>query len=365
MRIAYITSFFPPDRIAGAELGTQVMAEHMASLGHDVHVLITRPSKCHPNLEKKDGITIHWLHTPSLKGLRFGLEIFSTLATLFKLKPDVIQSNCLLPGAFAAVLAQPWFKTKTMCLCYGYDVCDMTGFIAQCGRWALRHIHQPLAATQYCSSVMKHHVPNISPHVFLAGCDAEAFPHRPKQQNSLPYQLLFVGRMIPEKGLHFLIALMHELGPDYHLKVIGSGDRTKIEAQANQLNVVDRITFLSHVPNRELHHAFEASDCFVLPSYREPFGVVCIEAVCSGVPVVCSNAMGLPEAVQHELNGMVVQDRNLQSWINAIQTCCTDNTFREKVFRASLDMREHWAWSNRLKALEKLTFEHKKTASQA
>lgn len=358
MRIVYITSFYPPDRIAGAELGTQVMAEHMASLGHDVHVLITRPMFARDKECVRGGVQIHWLRTWPLKGFRMLSEVIFCLMLLFKLRPDVIQGNCLLPGALVAVLYKMRYPVRTISLCYGYDVCDMRGVVALIGRWVLRRVDCLLAATQFCSSVITSQQQGLSPDVFLAGCNSSFFPYRPKRnrKDGEPYLLLFVGRLIPEKGLDFLLSMMPVLGASYHLKVIGSGDRSNYLRIADELGLSGRVSFDEYVPNSELHTQFELADCLVLPSYREPFGVVCIESICSALPVVCARTMGLPEAVRHGENGLVVSGRSQDQWVKAIETCCSDETFREKTFRASLEMRGSWCWSERLLELEKYTF---------
>ncbi len=358
MRIVYITSFYPPDRIAGAELGTQVMAEHMASLGHDVHVLITRPMFAREKECSRGGVQIHWLQSTSMGGCRMVSEVFLCLQLLFKLRPDVIQGNCLLPGALVAVLYKMRFPVRTISLCYGYDVCDMRGVVAKLGRWALRRVDCLLAATQYCSSVIMAQQQDLKPDVFLAGCNSGSFPYRPKRHRdpSAPYLLLFVGRLIPEKGLDFLLSLMPVLGEGYRLKVIGSGDRDHYLAMVQDMGLEGRVVFDEYVPNSELHVQFELADCLVLPSYREPFGVVCIESICSALPVVCARTMGLPEAVRHGENGLVVSGRSPDQWVKAIETCCSDEVFREKTFRASLEMRASWCWSERLLDLEAYTF---------
>lgn len=350
LKLVYITSFFPPDRVAGAELGTHFMAEYMAGLGHEVHVVITRPHEQRP-VESRSGYKIHWLKPPSLKGFKFIQEINRGLECLREIKPDLIHANCLLPGGYIAARYSYNSPCKSLVLCYGYDVCDMKFPLSLFGKTALREVDQAMAATNFCSEVMKSWVPEVIPKVFLAGCDVRVFPELPSERSEEVIKLLFIGRLIPEKGFDFLLDLMQELPEKYELNVLGAGQAlTDYQNRASSLG--QRIHFIGQVPNSECSKWLAESHALVLPSYREPFGVVCIEAIVSGVPVVCSDVMGLPEAVADQVNGLVVSRREKSDWVKAIQKACEDMDFRKNVYEESKKYRNKWDWQTRLKELQ-------------
>jgi len=348
----YITSFFPPDRVAGAELGMHFMAKYMAERGHDVHVVITRSAQ-NRAIERRDGYQIHWLQVSKVKGLKFFSEIKKSLSLLKQIKPDLIHANCLLPGGYIAAKYGSVHQCKTVVLCYGYDVSDMKFPMSLWGKWALEHVQRVLVATRYCKQVVQNWVPSLKPEVFLAGCDLTVFPKIPYRAAEDKFSLLFIGRLIPEKGLDFLIELMDQLPENYHLTVIGTGEALPAY-KAKTAKWGERVNFVGQVQNSECSQWLAQSDALVLPSYREPFGVVCIEAVVSGVPVVCSDAMGLPEAVADGINGKVVKGRDAMEWIEAIRACCEGGEFRQKIYQASESYRDKWAWSTRLRDLENL-----------
>ena len=351
MKIVYVTSFFPPDRVAGAELGMHFMAEYMARQGHDVHVVITRASQKR-DLENRSGYKIHWLETPKQKGLKFFFECRNALKVLESLKPDLIHANCLLPGGYIASKYAEKYRCKTVVLCYGYDVSDMKFPLSIWGKWALKGVGRVLVATEFCKAVVKKWTPSVQSETYLAGCDVSSFPQLPlRNKTEDRYDLLFIGRMIPEKGFDFLLDLMELLPNSYHLRVLGAGDNfDHYKNQAKKLG--ERVEFLGQVPNSECSKWLALSHAMVLPSYREPFGVVCIESVVSGVPVVVSDAMGLPEAVENEKNGMVVRGRDKSVWVEAIRRSCEDVVFRENIHSNSIHYREKWSWETRLKDLE-------------
>lgn len=352
MKIAYVTSFYPPDRTAGAELGTQFMAQYMAKQGHEVHVIITRANSGHPPIETQSGVNIYWLRPFPLPILRSISEWAMAIHVVFKIRADVVQGNCLLPGGAVAAVVSKISTAKSIVLCYGYDVCDMRGILAWLGRNALRHVHRVLTATEFCQNVVREQVPNVNTQVFYAGCDENVFKPLPQNKSTQLKQLLFIGRMIPEKGLDFLLEIMAILPKNYQLNIIGGQAPARVETLVRSLHLQERVQFLGFVKNHDLPQYFSKSDVMVLPSYREPFGVVCIESILCGTPVVCSDVMGLPEAVSHEKNGLVVNGRSHKVWAAAIVRAAEDQDLRERCASHALTMREKWSWSTRLKELE-------------
>ena len=354
MRIAIVTSFFPPDRVAGAELGALFMANHFSKLGHEVHLVITRPKdRNRESIEQRNGLTIHWLNGPRPKGLAFLFEVREALKVVSEINPAAINGNCLLPGGLVAHLGSK-HGIRASVLCYGYDVTDMKGVVGAIGKWTLRKIQNLGVATQYCQGVVKDHSGRDGK-IYLAGCDEKVFPHLRYRKPGKHVQLLFIGRLIPEKGFDFLLHLMSQLPDKVCLKVAGGGEQiASYQKIVGEMNLRNRVEFLGLVPNKELSNLFSNSDALILPSYREPFGVVCIEAILSGVPVVCSDAMGLPEAVENEKNGVVVSGRDLETWRKAILRVVEDEGFRKAIHQRGRELRDHWSWSTRLKDMESL-----------
>lgn len=385
MKVVYVTSFYPPDRIAGAELGTQFMARHMAKQGDEVHVLIARPSGPSWRYRREVdecGVVIHWMPYLNVPGIRLLSECWVSFLFLLMLRPDWVHGNCLLPGGAVAAMASRVGLAKGLVLCYGYDVCDMKGWTARIGRWALRSVDKVLVATRYCGTVVRSHVPHVSSEVFYAGCDERVFavaasrlawrdqvlrergihgddrdvpPELSVQLSPKGKTILFIGRMIPEKGFDFLLEVMTRLPLEVRCLVVGGGERRpSYEAMVQKMGLGERIDFMGVKPNGELPEVFESVDAFVLPSYREPFGVVCIEAILSGVPVVCSDVMGLPEAVADGKNGLVVSGRDPEVWRKAIQRALSDEDLKLTCIEQGLGMRERWSWTKRLEALRSI-----------
>lgn len=356
LKIAYVTSFFPPDRIAGAELGTWFMARHMAKLGHEVHVVITRPAKPRSSPEAHEGFHIHWQPYNNKKGLRFLSEIKHGVQTIVQLKPDLIHANCLLPGGSIAIKSAEQLACPTIVLCYGYDVSDLRFPLTLFSKKVFTRCSRLLAATRYARDVIHEKSQRKVDELFYAGIDMNAFPLVEKKtivdEN---IHLLYVGRMIPEKGFDLLIDVMQSLPDHYHLTAVGDGPLRQVyEEKCEALSLSKRIRFIPRIENTRLHELHQKCHTFVLPSTREPFGLVCLEAMSSGLPVVASRVMGIPEAISHGRNGLLLEDRNIEKWCEAIRQCSEDQNFRQNILNAAREDRQKWDWNTRMQPLEKL-----------
>ena len=111
-------------------------------------------------------------------------------------------------------------------------------------------------------------------------------------------RLLFVGRLVSVKGVDVALRALSELDPAYTLTICGDGDeRGALEVLAGRLGITDRVTFRGWVTHDELSDIARQSSIQLVPSRYESFGIVALEAIAAGCPVVASNTGGLSEAV--------------------------------------------------------------------
>ncbi|SDC95851.1 Glycosyltransferase involved in cell wall bisynthesis [Paenibacillus sp. UNCCL117] len=127
------------------------------------------------------------------------------------------------------------------------------------------------------------------------------------------FVILFVGRVIPRKGVPLLIKAAKKVGEkisNTKLIIAGKGRKSyiaKLRLQANKLRVP--MMFLGSIPHTKIHQIYRLADCFVCPSQKhEAFGLVNVEAMASGVPVIASNIGGIKEIVAHGDNGYLVNN---------------------------------------------------------
>lgn len=140
--------------------------------------------------------------------------------------------------------------------------------------------------------------------------------HTTRQNLGLPVNAVLiasVGYFIPWKGQDILINAFSKLcqdHPDYHLVLIGKpvfrfkNEQKRLEALGKSLGISSRIHFLGEQKN--IINKLQAFDLFVSPSTKEPFGRVILEAMLARVPIVATDAGGIPEIVQHEKEALLV-----------------------------------------------------------
>jgi glycosyltransferase involved in cell wall biosynthesis len=119
-------------------------------------------------------------------------------------------------------------------------------------------------------------------------------------------RLLYVGQLIPRKGIRELLTVLSTLGrDDWDLRIIGSGPlRESLEDQASQLSLAHRVTFVNYLDRRGLVKEYAEADIFVLPSLLEVGAIVNSEALASGLYSLISLADGVaPDLIDPGING--------------------------------------------------------------
>lgn len=144
--------------------------------------------------------------------------------------------------------------------------------------------------------------------------------------------VLFVGRLSYYKGVETLVAAMTALDAD--LVVVGDGDRRgAVKGRVEALGLDDRVHLLGHVSDSRLHRWYEAADVFVLPSVAESeaFGVVQLEAMAHGLPVVNTDlATGVPWVSPDGETGLTVPPEDPAALATALRTLLTDDDRRRQ-----------------------------------
>jgi glycogen synthase len=120
--------------------------------------------------------------------------------------------------------------------------------------------------------------------------------------------IYFIGRMVHEKGAQILIEALKYVKmawPKTKLIIAGGGPRAHLETLAHQHGLWEAIYFTGRISDEDRDKLYRVADMASYPSLYEPFGIVALEAMAAGVPVVVSDAGGLSEVVQHDLSGTV------------------------------------------------------------
>lgn len=146
------------------------------------------------------------------------------------------------------------------------------------------------------------------------------------------HNLIYVGRLSPEKGLFDLIDVIYELKkeiPDINLNILGDGYiRKKLEEYSIKLNLEKNIYFRGYVDISKQRNYYQQSSLFVLTSFTEAFGLVLIESMNYGVPCIAfDSASGACELLKDNV-GMLINKRNIKKMAYTIERYLLDSKIR-------------------------------------
>ena len=120
--------------------------------------------------------------------------------------------------------------------------------------------------------------------------------------------ILFMGRLVYEKGVQNLIAAMPKILNSYHdakLVIAGKGGMIdELRAEAHNLGIDNKVYFTGYLDSKAVQKMYKCADVAVFPSTYEPFGIVALESMLSGTPTVVSDVGGLNEIIEHGVDGM-------------------------------------------------------------
>ncbi len=189
------------------------------------------------------------------------------------------------------------------------------------------------------------------------GVDTDRFrplsPARARRRLGLPLDdplVLFVGRIEPLKGIDILLRAAAQLEGRFRLLVVG-GDgqdadrKAALRALALDLGIGQRVMFLDAVPHDDLPLYYGAADICVVPSHYESFGLVALEAMACGVPVVASGVGGLRDTVQDGQTGYLVPWRCPEPFAERLDLLLSNEPLRRSLGREARAAVERFRWS--------------------
>ncbi|WP_238650687.1 glycosyltransferase family 4 protein [Paenibacillus piscarius] len=209
-------------------------------------------------------------------------------------------------------------------------------------------------------------------HLVPLGADLSRFsPPNPQEKarlralHGLPagFTVLFAGRVIPRKGVPVLLRAMHRLKQQVpcHLLIAGRGKPPylrQLKSLARRLGI--SVTFLGNIPHGEIHTLYQAADCFVCPSQRhESFGLVNVEAMASGLPVIASSNGGIREIIISGHNGYLVKRyRDPAAFASRMKQIASSPALAARTgMQGRADALERFEWQHTAEQLEHLYLE--------
>jgi len=369
---------------------------HLVRKGHRVCV-VTPGRRGVPMRETFDGVEVVRFPFELPEDLTYGRVAQSKVTTLAKLNRLVIMARYLwaqyrasvregrrfgaqivhghwaIPTGPALVAAARRLGVPSVITLHGGDVYvnKAEGYDFPT-RWYVRPVlKRTLLAASALTAISedcKHHALNAGAReslisVVMNGADLRRFSPAPEKQQGEsrfgPRMVFACRQLFPRKGIRFLIEAVSRLRPKYpdiSLMIAGDGfERPKLEALAAELGVADRTTFLGWMANKDLPQYFRGSVLSVIPSLEEGFGIPAAEAMGCEVPVVASDAGGLPEVVADGQTGFVVPKGEVGALADAMDRLLGDPALRERMGKAGrVRALERFDWDRTVEQLDQV-----------
>lgn len=200
--------------------------------------------------------------------------------------------------------------------------------ITACSQYVLEDLHK------------KYNVPQQLQKVVFNGVDLAEIPiQKELSVHSRPF-ILGLGRLVSNKGFDVLIDAFSRIAEeieDVDLIIVGEGEtRPQLERLINEKVLESRVKLVGRKDRTEVAGYFNSCLFFVLPSPVEPFGIVCLEAMRAGKPVIATNTGGPPEFITPEIDGLLVKPSDPESLASAMKELAKNQQKLEQMSKAAL-----------------------------
>jgi glycosyltransferase involved in cell wall biosynthesis len=279
---------------------------------------------------------------------------FNVFFSLRKLKNiDIIHVQWPIPNGLGVLLLKKIYGTPYINTIHGEEVhLSKRYHMLFALRWLVNNssktITNSTATRKFC---LEAGLNEDKIDVIPFGVDIEFFRPLDVCKDEKIFQILSVGYLIERKGFEYLIkAMPHVLKKhkNARLKIVGYGPlESELKEVIYELNLGDEVEIVKNVSDEELLMIYNSSDLFVLPSIvdsqgnTEGLGVVLLEAMACGLPVVGSNVGGIPEIINDMKSGLLVQEKDILGLSKSIFLIINDKELREKLAYSSLKIVEN------------------------
>lgn len=347
MRIAILSTRFPPKDIGGAEVSIYNTARLLAKK-YEVHV-ITREQEAVGNNSMKDGFHVHTVKCicgPSI--LRYWSTERALAKKALEIRPDLIYSEALYSAGMAGVMAGKKLGIPIITRLAG-EIYWTGGFLQRrLVRRILRGSTLVIALTEHMKREVLGYYPKARVEVIGEGVDCEFF--RSSGRASLPKNsILYIGRFVEMKGVEYLVrafGIVKKEIADARLFLGGYGpEEEKLKRLAKKLGLRD-LEFLGPLDRGEMARHLKACAVFALPSTSEGFPLTIVEAMSSGCPIVSTNVRGLPEIVKDGRNGLLVNPRDERGLAEKIIRLLKNPKMRKEISRNNIRDARKYSWES-------------------
>ena len=339
MNIGTLTWEYPPRVVGGIARHCEGLAKALVKLNNQVH-LFTLDFPGTPNYEEIDGVKIYRAST------ELGHPNFLTWVLMFnhflskrmadvtgKVNFDLMHVHDWL-AAFSGISFKHYLKKPMVLTVHSTEIGRAQGLhspdsfaINGIEWWATYESNRVIVCSHSMKDEICNHFNIPAEKVDVIPNAIDATKYHSSSDRGLVRQrfgvgwgeklVLCVGRLVPQKGIEYFIRAIPKIAqrfPEAKYIIVGEGwSRDILEAEARASGYAHKIKFTGFASDQDVINLMSSADVLVVPSIYEPFGIVALEGMATGVPVVASQVDGLAEIIDHERTGIFVFPRSPES----------------------------------------------------
>ena len=343
LKIALVSDWYFP-KIGGVAVHMHDLARHLSMRGHDVDIITNDLPTGKEDELMAEGIGLVKVPGRVVNGLGVNAGVFArNVSYLYPFLEgyDVVHGqHAFTPLSLKAASAARKLGKASLLTTHSINFENSSALkgLARISfpyfKYYLGNPHRIVAVSKASREFIKRFT-DVPVEVIYNGIDIEKF-HDDWDRDSLRRDLelpsgkliLYVGRLEPRKGVGVLISAMKYV--DGFLLIAGNGSILPLlREKAKRIGVLDRVRFLGYMEYSKLPKLYAASVVFVLPSLSEAFGIVLLEAMASGVPVIGTSVGGIPEIIDG--CGILVRPGDPRALASAINSVLNNQNFARRL----------------------------------
>lgn len=373
MKILMLTWEYPPRIVGGIARVVNDLSKRLIKDGHDVYVITYKEGNV-PYYENDKGVHVYRVDNFMINANSFIDWTMQLNFNMISKAAEIINKE----GKFDVIHAHDWlvaYAAKTLKESFGIPLVS-TIHATEAGRnsgihnieqkyvndteWMLTYESSEVIVN---SKFMKNDlqrlfglpyekinvVPNGINTTVYNGLERD-YDFRRKYAMDNEKIILFMGRLVYEKGIQHLISAMPKILDGYHdakLIIAGKGGMMDdLKAQVSAMGLGEKVYFTGYLNAKQVSKMYKCADVSVFPSTYEPFGIVALEAMLAGVPTVVSDVGGLNEIVEHRVDGMKSYAGNSNSLADSILELLLNPELCDKVTKkAKQKVKNEYNWA--------------------